>query len=217
MIGRLHKISYTLAEALAREVWQHMCRQLYLPRLKSEGVFTAALQAGSMSRDYFGIAQGKENNRYLGFSFGSAAMPFMDIGMLLLSPDVASTWQSVLDEERRKREEATRPSGSEQPSPTSDIPAAPSALPGEMPVPAPRLRQTRFYATVDIEPHGAKIRFGDIVDNIVRHLAERSDTKISISVEIQAESSNGFQENIQRVLKENSTTLRFKSAEFEVK
>ncbi len=59
------------------------------------------------------------------------------------------------------------------------------------------------------------MHFGDVVDNIIQHLAERSDTRVIINIEIQAESANGFQEDIQRVLKENANTLKFRSAAFE--
>lgn len=202
-------------EILAREVWQHMCRQLYLPRLKSESVFTAALQAGSTRRDFFGLAQGKEAGRYLGFTFGVATMPFTDSGMLLINPEAASAWQAVLNEEHRKRDEAAGQTQVGQPAPVFGAYSPSSVLPGEAARPSPALRQTRFYATVDIAPHGAKMRFGDIVDNIVHHLAERTDTKVTISIEIQAENINGFQEDIQRVLKENANTLKFKSTAFE--
>lgn len=201
-------------EVPAREVWLQMCCQLFMPRLKTEGVFTAAVQAGSASRDYFGIAQGKENMRYLGFSFGVATIPFMDSSTLLLSPESASAWQAVLDDERRKREEAiAKPEQPAPPLPGETLVAFPSPD-GTAKDTAPKL-QKRFYASLDLEPHGAKMRFGDIVDNIVRHLIERTDTCVTISIEIQAESPSGFQEDIQRVLKENANTLKFKSAAFE--
>lgn len=200
-------------DASAREVWRQMCCQLFMPRLKAEGVFTAAMQAGSTSRDFFGLAQGKAAERYLGFTFGIVTMSFMDGSTLLISPEAASAWQAVLDEERRKREETiTQPGQPELPVPggTAILPESPSAT-GTV---APRL-QKRFYASLDLEPHGAKMRFGDVVDNIIQHLAERTDTCVTINIEIQAESASGFQEDIQRVLKENANTLKFRSAAFE--
>ena len=200
-------------EALARDVWRQMCCQLYMSRLKSESVFTAALQSGSTSRDYFGIAQGKEGNRYLGFSFGSAAMPFMDSSTILIQADAASAWQAVLDEERRKREEPiAKPENPEPPLPGGTSVVPPSQ--GGAGTVVPRL-QKRFYASLDMEPHGAKMRFGDVVDNIIQHLAERTDTCVTINIEIQAESTGGFPEGIQRVLKENANTLKFKNVAFE--
>ena len=38
---------------------------------------------------------------------------------------------------------------------------------------------------------------------------------VNISVEVQAKSSDGFDETVQRTIKENCNVLRFGSAEFE--
>ena len=39
--------------------------------------------------------------------------------------------------------------------------------------------------------------------------------KVKITVDIQAEAAAGFDEGVQRTVKENSKALRFKNAEFE--
>ena len=200
-------------EMLARDTWQHMCRQLYLPRLKAESVFTSTLQAASNSRDFFGFAQGKEAERYLGFTFGVPCMPFMDSAALLIAPEAAAAYQSSLDEEKRQREEQTTRPAAGQPSAPAPSPIL--VQPGESPAPIAPLLKRRFYASIDLEPHGTKMRFNDIADNIIQHLTERPDTRVTISIEIQAESNAGFQEDIQRILKENCNTLRFRNAEFE--
>ena len=56
-------------EVSALNVWQQTCHQLYLPRLKDDTVFHYTLSAGAESLDFFGFAQGKEGDRYIGFSF----------------------------------------------------------------------------------------------------------------------------------------------------
>ncbi|MDR2726775.1 MAG: DUF499 domain-containing protein, partial [Deltaproteobacteria bacterium] len=143
----------------ARDVWQHMCRQVYLPRLKAENTFGATIQAGSTSRDFFGLAQGREGDRYLGFSFGAAAMPFMDAATVLISPEASDAHQALLDEERRKREEQAGASGTGQPSPP---PPTHDDTPAGTPAGAEVRPKTRFYAAIDLDPHGTKLRFNDI-------------------------------------------------------
>ena len=116
-------------------------------------------------------------------------MPFMDNGTLLINPEAAAAWQAILDEERRKREEQVGQPSAEQPSPvTPGMPSPPTGVSdGTFTPTAPRM-QKRFYASIDLEPHGIKMRFADIADNIIQHLAERPDTNVTISIEIQAES-----------------------------
>ena len=140
-------------------------------------------------------------------------MPFMDSAALLIAPEAAAAYQSSLDEEKRQREEQTTRPAAGQPSAPAPSPIL--VQPGESPAPIVPLLKRRFYASIDLEPHGTKMRCNDIADNIIQHLTERPDTRVTISIEIQAESNAGFQEDIQRILKENCNTLRFRNAEFE--
>ncbi|MNO08637.1 hypothetical protein D3C81_2313930 [compost metagenome] len=57
--------------------------------------------------------------------------------------------------------------------------------------------------------------FAQIYDEIVEQFASRLGVEVSISVEIQASSKNGFDEALQRTIKENCNVLKFGEAEFE--
>jgi hypothetical protein len=59
-----------------------------------------------------------------------------------------------------------------------------------------------------------KPQFGDVVDEIVM-LLNRSDVRLKISVEIQAECESGFDEGIQRAVRENCHQLKFRNGGFE--
>jgi len=74
----------------------------------------------------------------------------------------------------------------------------------------------RFYGGIDLDPILAKKQFADLVDEVVQQFTARRGVKVQISVEIQAESGLGFDADLQRAVRENCRTLKFKSAEFEV-
>jgi hypothetical protein len=57
--------------------------------------------------------------------------------------------------------------------------------------------------------------FVSIVDEAVQQYEARLGVDVSISVEIQARSKEGFDESLQRTIKENCNVLRFDSSEFE--
>lgn len=84
-------------EVSALNVWQQTCQQLYLPRLLNDHVFHNTVQAGAESRDFFGLAQGKEENRYIGFSFGERTSVFLDT-VLLIEPSVAKAYADAIKE-----------------------------------------------------------------------------------------------------------------------
>jgi len=61
----------------------------------------------------------------------------------------------------------------------------------------------------------AKIEFATIVDEVVQQFTTKLGVEVSISVEIQAKSNDGFDEGLQRSIKENCNTLSFRNSEFD--
>ena len=55
----------------------------------------------------------------------------------------------------------------------------------------------------------------DLVDEVVLQFTSRPGVKVKIAIEIQADSAVGFDDGLQRAIKENCNVLRFKNAEFE--
>lgn len=59
------------------------------------------------------------------------------------------------------------------------------------------------------------MEFDTIVDEVVQHFTAKLGVDVTISVEVQAKNSKGFDEPLQRTIKENCNVLKFGSAEFE--
>jgi len=55
----------------------------------------------------------------------------------------------------------------------------------------------------------------DITDAIVRQLGRAPDAHVSVTVEIEATSAGGFDDDVRRTVTENARTLRFDAHEFE--
>jgi hypothetical protein len=191
---------------------------LYLPRLSNAEVFNSALAAGASSRDFFGFAYGREGDRYLGFHFGKATTPILDGSLLLVEPKAAAAFAEVL----RAEDEARTPT----PIPTTHggpTTGTGTSTPGEEPPMAPgadtesvkAAKKRVFFGTVELDPVKAKLQFSDVVDEVLMQFASRSGVKIKVSVEIQAESDSGFDDGIQRAVRENCAQLKFKNYGFE--
>lgn len=206
----------------ALTVWQQSCQQLYLPRLRDDTVFRMTLAAGAESRDFFGFAQGKEGNRYLGFSYGQRTSPILDASLLLIEPVTAATYlEKVRAAEETSQTKAAVTGGG---AATTAAPAGggtprveDSAKGGYASVGAPagQAVKKQFYGSVELDPFLAKKQFADLVDEVVQQFTTRPGVRVKIAVEIQAESANGFDDWLQRAVKENCNVLKFKNAEFE--
>ncbi|MDD3802703.1 MAG: DUF499 domain-containing protein [Desulfuromonas thiophila] len=209
----------------AHELWQQLCQQLYLPRLKNQAVLQNTIAAGAGSKDFFGLAQGCKAERYLGFSFGETALPFMDTTLLLIEPTAAAAFQEILRSEEEARSAILTSPVSTQGlnSPRNDSNTGNAQVQDEGAIGGfqsglfsgkPAIKK-HFYGSIDLDPIQAKKQFADLVDEVIRQFTEQCDVNVRISVEIQAETAGGFGDSIQRAVKENCSVLKFKNAEFE--
>ena len=207
----------------ALTVWQQSCQQLYLPRLKDDTVFQNTMAAGAESREFFGFAQGKEDGRYIGFSYGKRTSLIMDASLLLIEPLTAAAYMEALraseEASRAKTAEAgtgastaTAPAGGGETSHVEDSAKGGYQAGGAT---AGQIVKKQFYGSIDLDPILAKKQFADLVDEVVQQFTLRPDVRVKIAIEIQAESPSGFDDGLQRVVKENCNVLKFKNAEFE--
>ena len=200
-----------------------------LPRLHDSRVFQNAVQSGVETKDFFGYASGKSDDEYLGFAFGRATSPVdrrcgaadrVRYGERLRGAGACHhrNGKAVF----QTREEAERYIKSHPPTPNASVTPRQRKDGGwelkyesvEMPSPSPPGARL-FYGTVALNPVKAKLDFAQIVDEVVLQFTLKPNAKVTLSVEIQAEDSSGFDEATQRVVRENCTVLKFKSVDFE--
>jgi len=203
-----------ITEISALKIWQDSCNYLYMPRLLNEHVYKSVIEQGINEKDYFGYASGKEEGRFLGFAFGTGAIINLDDSSLLIEREASERYQ-------QQNEAKTQPPGTED---NLNGGHGETAIPGSQPIPGEEPAsgssgqtafKKQFYGTINIDPITAKMDFATIVDEVVQHFTSRLGVDVNISVEVQAKSSDGFDETVQRTIKENCNVLRFGSAEFE--
>lgn len=204
-------------EAKALKVWQDSCHYLYLPRLLNDTVLRDAISQGVEGEDYFAFATAKEEERYLGFAFGTHTIVTLDENSLLVDREEAESYRERLrikaaaetsDIETGNddtHEEATTtvvtPGGNETGTHGSGI--------------TPTETLNRFYGTTFLDPVKAKMDFSTIMDEVVQQFTAKLGVDVVISVEIQAKNQQGFDESLQRAVSENCNVLGFETAEFE--
>lgn len=203
-------------ETSALNVWQQSCQQLYLPRLRDDVVFQMTLAAGAESRDFFGFAQGKEDGRYVGFSYGKRTTVILDGSLLLIEPFAAAGYMQTLRAAEEASRTAASPGGGGAAAPgqggsTSTIPAT---EPGKVSTSGQSANKL-FYGSVELNPFMAKKQFADIVEEVLQQFTLRPGSTVRIAVDIEVTSTTGFDDATQRAVKENCNVLKFKNADFE--
>lgn len=195
-----------------KRLWDYLCTYGYLPRLRDQKVLLDAIAQGIRSRDYFAYADSVSGDRYQGVIFGEAVLPssiHLNEVSVLIKPEVA-----LAQEEADTAGQVQSGSESEQGGIVVD-PKRRTDHPGTAHTPAvhkPRLK-TRYHASIELGPHGLAMKVSDIANEVIQYLAAEGD--VTITLQIDALSADGFSDKVVRDVAENGRTLKFRFQEFE--
>ncbi|MFT4256154.1 MAG: DUF499 domain-containing protein [Pseudoxanthomonas sp.] len=204
----------------ALKVWQDMCQYLYLPRLAKSTVLQTTIAAGASSRDFFGLAYGKEGDAYQGFMLGKQTTPVMD-EMLLIEPVHAAAWEAahrpVVPPPTEGNGAGSGEGGGSAGTggSTTTGSTAGGVAPPPSPSPTAPARPTHCFATAELDPVRASLQFSQVVNEIVGLFTARPGTQVTIKVDIEAHDEQGFDDGTVRAAKENGKTLQLRSVDFD--
>ena len=201
------------------ELWDFCAQYIYLPRLMNERVLTETIEAGVEKEEFFGFAYSKEGDKYIGFTLGEHTMVNLDSDSVIIEINAAKAYkEKLLQDEARKQQEEMISYGvghTEEQPPTNKADASSSDNSGSAAQSDNNVIKKRFFGNIELNPLMAKAKFQDIIDEVVNQFTTDMNVDVKISVEIEASSSKGFDENLQRSIKENCNVLKFNTAEFE--
>ncbi len=186
-----------------RKLWGYYCQYLYMPRLANFGVLAAAVSDGAAQMNWehdtfaFADAHDESTDRYRGLRAGQ----HVGVGMSQTAVVVRA------DRAQRQLEGQTTAEpgeidggedGGGHPPPKPPGPAVPK----------------RFYGRKQLDPVRAIRDFGDLINEVASHLGNADGSKVTITVEINAQ-SGGYDDRTRRTVSENATQLGFDTHEFE--
>ncbi len=197
-----------------KQLWEYYARYLYLPRLRDKEVLLAAVQEGFGQltwREAFAYAErwDEEQQRYLGLKAGQQGSVVFDAYAVLVRPDVA---------QRQIEADGAPPPTSIGSGPSTAGPGPRPPDTGVEPERPPTAREKiyrRFYGSVELDPLKAPLQVKTISDEVIQHLQALVGSRVTITLEIEAEIPNGAPEQVIRTVTENAHTLKFTEAGFE--
>lgn len=207
------------SDVLAMDVWQKSCCYLFLPRLKDDQVLSSAIAAGVESKEFFAFAQAKEDSKYTGFVFGKRTAPYVDTSSVLIEPTAAAAYEAALAAATQPATVTNEPnspykadSGSTtQPASTQSAGGGSATTTVQVPV---KKTVKRFYGAVDLDANQALPEFIALFNEVITLFNDKG-VKPRITIDIEAEHLEGFDDSLQRAIRENCNVLKFKSAEFD--
>ena len=200
-------------EISTKKLWDDITRYTYLPRLKNQSVLIATIEAGIQHEDFFGLASGKDEDKYTGLVFGKPSSAYLAEGELLLAPEVAR--QHLPRPEPISATGPTGPVVTETAPGFGETSGDGSGTKGGKPTTTTAQKTTRFYGATTLDAINAKGQFSEVMDEVVQHFTATYGTKVTIRVDIEAEDPNGFTDQVQSTVRVNCDVLGFTNAEFE--
>ena len=83
------------------------------------------------------------------------------------------------------------------------------------PPPPPAARPRRFYAKVTLDPNRPTPQVSNIAQSILSELDRARGTTITLTLDIDAETADGFPEDVESIVRDNAASLRISDFGFE--
>ncbi len=202
----------TNSVAIAKLV-EYFASYPYLTRLSEPSVLYRAIESGvsqlMWQTDAFAYAESYDGNlqRFLGLRGGQSITIHEGDPGLIVRADVATT--------QLEREKSTAPVTMEATG-HADLSLEGHADGSVTPAQVGPSRPHRYHASVHLDPERAS-KVTQIYQEVIAHLVSASlrGIAVSLTLEIEASSDEGFPEGVVRVVSENGNTLGFSQQSFE--
>lgn len=193
------------------DLWRMYAEYPYMPRLRDRDVLEQGLVAPLMLWEQEGFAladsydAGAERFVGLWVSTDEAVPPQITDSTLIVKPELAVAQRAA---------ETVAPGGG-----TGDVDPVAGDTPGdggEGPTgPASAVGKTRYFGSKELTLGKMAGDINKVVAEILEPLAEVDGVELTITLQIDAEASGGFEDSKVRTVSENAATLKFEDSAFE--
>lgn len=201
------------------KVWKDTCTYYQMPRLLDQDVFDRVMTDGVSKGDYFGYADGKEGDKYLGFKYGEQVFTLgIDESAILIENEVAASYKTahaqpipvpVTDTATATAGSATTPdtNATGNGGTTSAGTGAPTS--GQ-----PKKQYKRFFGTIALDSVTGTMQLQNVMQELVSLFTTKPGVEVSLKLDIEASSTTPFDDSTIRAAKENSVVLKLESHDF---
>ena len=201
-----------------KTLWEYLCKYCYLPRLSGYGVLEDAIQAGLNSSEYFAIAAGQSEGRFIDLKYNQY-VGFINTSDYLVKK-MAALEQIAADAASGNNggtREVPQTGATTEPKPKEENPVAGGETQaggvsiGEKNQP----QNTRFYMSAQLDTTRINRDVQRLVEEVISHLTSTDSCKVEMTLEVSAEAEDGFPVPTVRAVSENCRTLKVKDFGFD--
>lgn len=214
LLMELDNVLWKESESITvKKLWDYLCTYCYLPRLANYTVLEEAIRAGLNSTEYFAIAAGRNDERFIDLKYnqyvGIIANSDHLVKIVIALKQIAEAKAAQPDPQPPIPGGGTEPAipGWEPPAYPGggDAPTTPAT-----PTPPEQPKNTHFYMSATLDNTRINRDVQRLVEEVINHLVAVDGCKVDVSLEVTAEAPNGLPQPTVRAVSENCRTLKVK-------
>ena len=191
-----------------KKLWEYLSTYCYLPRLANYGVLEDAIINGLPSTEFFALAAGFSNGRYVDLKFNKAVVG-VNQSDLLVKTNVA---MKQLVAEKPPVEPGPPTPGGGNGGDSIDNPGGGNSGNGGSgkvgPTPPPSPINKHFYMSAKLDNVRINRDVNTYVQEIIQHLSAVQGATVELKLEVDVIAPNGIPNNTVRTVSENCRTLK---------
>jgi predicted AAA+ superfamily ATPase len=235
LLMELDNILWTESDSISiNKLWDYLCTYCYLPRLASYSVLEEAIRTGLNSTEYFAIAAGKNNNRFIDLKYNQY-VGMIDSSEYLVK--IVTALKQIAEAQAQAQKQAQQNAGS-QPSMIHDggqgcygtgsgdstplnnidggatLTTITSSSEQQQSQPQ-KPKNTHFYMSAKLDNTRINRDVQRLVEEVISHLTSVDGSQVEVCLEVNVEAQDGLPQSTVRTVSENCKTLKVKDFGFD--
>lgn len=200
-----------------RTLWDYLCTYCYLPRLAGFNVLEETIRDGLNSSEYFALASAVSDGRFVDLKYCQYVDTINRSDHLVKVTEA----KKQIEAEKMSSLSANAEIADPHISPAADDKAntfAPSYAPGSETNTASANSgkiKDHFFMSAKLDNTRINRDVQKLVEEVIQHLTSLEGCKVDISLEVSAETPDGFSQSIIRTVSENCHALKVDNCGFE--
>jgi len=189
-----------------KKLWEQLCAYCYLPRLADYSVLEKSIKQGVNSKEYFALAAGKSNERFLELKYNQN-VEHIETSALLVK--IISALKQITEEQSNVVLNQQSTSNSNAQRESSSVPTDTGIEQTGIDTPQTDTpKNTRFFMSAKLDTTRINRDVNKLVEEIISHLTTVDGCNIEVSLEVNADAPKGMPSAIVRTVSENCRTLK---------
>lgn len=194
-----------------KKLWEYLCTYCYLPRLAKYSVLEDAIQSGLNSTEYFAIAAGRSDERFIDLKFNQY------VGIIQPSDYLVkkiTALEQIAAEAQNQSKDTTSSLTEKEGVPATSVPPAnqgqgEEVKPADTGVSVPQ--NTHFFMSAQLDTTRINRDVQRLVEEVISHLTSVDGCTVEVSLEVNVQAPDGLPVPIVRTIMENCRTLKVKN------